>query len=486
MAINGTTSLNISVSDPTGLTATRLNTGLTHLRLFWSTVSEATGYEVFYQLSNNAPISIDTTTNTSFDITTILTLGNIYTFYVVSYVDTDAFLPSENSSAIVSLGNPEVTDLIATNITSTSFSLSWSLPPDIFPPNNFNIQFECHRQCEASSPVATQASVSSPYVIHNISPYYSNCSIDLIGLYDKDNYTLASVSVQTLSTVPSTPVSNVKFASVGSVSMTVSWDEVPCDGRNGLITGYYLTYTDIASNTSYTVNITGEDNRMYNLTGLMPYTNYTVSIMPYNAVGMGPPSDNVTQQTLESTPSAINGLMMNDFSPYSLSMVWNPPTMPNGIITVYEIRYRESTSTGRYNITNTTNTYYSIVGLTPNTSYTIGVRVYTSIGPGEWTEMTAKTPLISSVKGLMVIPLNASSVYVSWMIPNISPLSHYTLYYNESTDDVFSVNLSNTSTHEVITELTGSSTEYEFRISVTIGDFEGELSELVQPGSIQY
>ena len=89
---------------PTGLTATRLNTGLTHVRLSWSAVPGATGYEVYYQLPNNTRNSIDTTTNTSFNITAILMLGNTYTFYVVSYVDTDAFLPSDNSSTVISLG----------------------------------------------------------------------------------------------------------------------------------------------------------------------------------------------------------------------------------------------------------------------------------------------------------------------------------------------------------------------------------------------
>ena len=77
-----------------------------------------------------------------------------------------------------------------------------------------------------------------------------------------------------------------------------------------------------------------------------------------------------------------------------ISISWNPPTIPNGIITVYEIRYKESTSTGPYNITNTTNTQYSIVGLIPNTSYTIGVRAYTSIGPGEWTDREYTTTQI--------------------------------------------------------------------------------------------
>ena len=57
--------------------------------------------------------------------------------------------------------------------------------------------------------------------------------------------------------------------------MIVLWNEVPCNGKNGPITGYYLTYTNITSNTSYTVNITGGTNRLYTLTGLLPYTNYT-------------------------------------------------------------------------------------------------------------------------------------------------------------------------------------------------------------------
>ena len=70
--------------------------------------------------------------------------------------------------------------------------------------------------------------------------------------------------------------------------MIFSWGEVPCIGRNGPITGYYLTYTNITSNTSYTVNITGGNSTMYTLTGLIPYANYTVSIIPYNYDMTGP------------------------------------------------------------------------------------------------------------------------------------------------------------------------------------------------------
>ena len=95
-------------------------------------------------------------------------------------------------------------------------------------------------------------------------------------------------------------------------------------------------------------------------------------------------------------PSALDGLHVNDYSPYSLGISWSPPLAPNGIITVYEIRYRESISTDPYYITNTTNMQYSIVGLIPNTSYTIETRAYTSVGPGDWTIITDKTPLGNS------------------------------------------------------------------------------------------
>uniref|UniRef100_A0A1X7SZN1 Fibronectin type-III domain-containing protein n=1 Tax=Amphimedon queenslandica TaxID=400682 RepID=A0A1X7SZN1_AMPQE len=198
-AVISTSSLNISVSDtPTGLNATRLSTGLAHVRLYWSTVSGATGYEVYYQLSSNTPVSVSNTSYTTINITSGLFRGVTYTFYVVSYGS--AFLPSGNAS----------------------------------------------------------------------------------------------------------------------VTLTI----------------------------------------------------------------------------------------------------------------IYEIRYRESTSTGPYNITNTTNTYYVIVELIPNTSYTIGVRAYTSIGPGEWTNREYTTIEIPVIQTFSITKLNSTAVRAEWSF--VSGASHYTVYY-EST-----------------------------------------------------
>ena len=88
--------------------------------------------------------------------------------------------------------------------------------------------------------------------------------------------------------------------------MTISWDEVPCCGQNGLIIGYLLYYTNTTF--SDTVNITGGDNRQYNLTTLTPYTNYTMTVIAYNDVGTGPTSSEVIQQTGEASKSVTTDI----------------------------------------------------------------------------------------------------------------------------------------------------------------------------------
>ncbi|XP_019863433.1 PREDICTED: uncharacterized protein LOC109592440, partial [Amphimedon queenslandica] len=100
-ALNSATFLSLSVSNtPTGLTATRLNTGLAHVRLSWSTVSGATGYEVYYQLFSNTSVNVGSTASTAISIISGLSQRSTYTFYVVSYGS--ASLPSGNASVMES------------------------------------------------------------------------------------------------------------------------------------------------------------------------------------------------------------------------------------------------------------------------------------------------------------------------------------------------------------------------------------------------
>ena len=89
-----------------------------------------------------------------------------------------------------------------------------------------------------------------------------------------------------------------------------------------------------------------------------------------------------------SEPGVVSNLMSSGSDVDQISITWNQPSMPNGIIIVYEILYRESDNSDSFIYVNgTTNTQHIIDGLLPNTSYTVGVRAYTIVGPGEWIDL---------------------------------------------------------------------------------------------------
>ena len=84
---------------PTDLTAKRLNTGLSHVQLSWSSVPGVVGYEVFYQVNGSSTVvSVANTTNTVLSITSGLSSGVTYDFFVVSYGDSTTVLPSNRST----------------------------------------------------------------------------------------------------------------------------------------------------------------------------------------------------------------------------------------------------------------------------------------------------------------------------------------------------------------------------------------------------
>ena len=91
--------INYTVSDtPTDLSLTRLGTGVNHVQLSWTGSSPR--YEVFYSLSGSDNIqSLVNTTDTTYSVTSGLTQGQTYEFFVVSYGnDGTTVLPSVNSS----------------------------------------------------------------------------------------------------------------------------------------------------------------------------------------------------------------------------------------------------------------------------------------------------------------------------------------------------------------------------------------------------
>ena len=95
-----------------------------------------------------------------------------------------------------------------------------------------------------------------------------------------------------------------------------------------------------------------------------------------------------------SEPGVVSNLISNGSDEDQINITWNQPSIPNGIIIMYDIRYRESDSNDSFIYVNgTTNTQHTIDGLISFTNYTIGVRAHTIAGPGEWIDIQASTLL---------------------------------------------------------------------------------------------
>ena len=83
--------------------------------------------------------------------------------------------------------------------------------------------------------------------------------------------------------VPSTWPRTILVIPVNSTANNLTWSEVNCSQRNGLITGY----TVMISNSSVTYNLNSTE-RYIILNDLVFGTMYNISIAAVNSVGRGP------------------------------------------------------------------------------------------------------------------------------------------------------------------------------------------------------
>ena len=72
-----------------------------------------------------------------------------------------------------------------------------------------------------------------------------------------------------------------------STSISVSWDEVQADLRNGIITGYRIVY-HTQTKTSFFFQNAGPNDRQANLTRLKEFHQYTIFLLASTVKGMGP------------------------------------------------------------------------------------------------------------------------------------------------------------------------------------------------------
>lgn len=137
----------------------------------------------------------------------------------------------------------------------------------------------------------------------------------------------------------------VTVRTVTARSVELSWQ--PVTVSRGSVDGYKIYYWG----QSRTVNARrrrravpddapsvvalGGNTPKFVVTNLTPYSNYDIIVKAFNNGGEGPPSDEVSAETLEAEPGPPS-VIIYPFAKYIL-VTWKPPSQPNGIITDYQL-----------------------------------------------------------------------------------------------------------------------------------------------------
>ena len=106
--------------------------------------------------------------------------------------------------------------------------------------------------------------------------------------------------INLMNTVPSSPPENIYGEALSSTSIFITWDPPVRQHRNGIITGYFINITTLA--TREVVQVFTLDNN-YTVNFLQPFTVHDLIVAASTTAGIGPFSTVLTIQTLEDGKS---------------------------------------------------------------------------------------------------------------------------------------------------------------------------------------
>ncbi|XP_073754759.1 neuronal cell adhesion molecule isoform X10 [Callorhinus ursinus] len=152
--------------------------------------------------------------------------------------------------------------------------------------------------------------------------------------------------------LPMVAPGNVHVNVVNSTLAEVHWDPVPLKSIRGHLQGYRIYYWKAQSSSKRNRRhlekkiLTFQGSKTHGmLPGLEPFSHYTLNVRVVNGKGEGPASPDRVFNTPEGVPSAPSSLKIVNPTLDSLTLEWDPPSRPNGILTEYTLKYQPINST---------------------------------------------------------------------------------------------------------------------------------------------
>jgi len=107
---------------------------------------------------------------------------------------------------------------------------------------------------------------------------------------------------------------NIRAEAKSKTELLIMWEPPPSDSCNGILIGYHIGYlpmdetqnpsTPTVPHSRYiikTININSQYGEDFVISGLIPYTTYSIVVQAFNSRGTGPFSKPITVQTDEGS-----------------------------------------------------------------------------------------------------------------------------------------------------------------------------------------
>eukprot|EP00731_Ephydatia_muelleri_P018993 Em0011g1033a len=334
--------------------------------------------------------------------------------------------------------DPPVFQLTSTSTSSPPTDVLWTTNGS--PVSNISFQIVTDRPTSTYNNIMTVTGRAYGMYTCTVT---TTCSPVCGGFTLNPRSTTSSLTVQ----APPGPPTGVTAVQSGPTSVSVSWT-APISG--GPVTRYDIYYV---TNGGPSTSGGSTNSTSYVLTSLQVGVQYNISVI---AVGTSLPSLSASSSVV--VPAGLVGGLQAFIKTFTtITLTWQPPPVPNGVIIMYQVTY---STNGVVNIYNTaTPPPVTITGLVPRTTYTFSVTAYTITGPGTPLQVQTSTADIPHVTGVVVSAINTTSVRVSWLAVQLPPdgiLTGYTVYY---------LSLPNTSKRQ-----SGGYTNHTFPPTTTSGD----------------
>ncbi|KAM5190160.1 neuronal cell adhesion molecule isoform 31-T31 [Callospermophilus lateralis] len=157
--------------------------------------------------------------------------------------------------------------------------------------------------------------------------------------------------------LPMVAPGNVHVNVVNSTLAEVHWDPVPLKSIRGHLQGYRIYYWKAQSSSKRNRRhiekkiLTFQGSKTHGmLPGLEPFSHYTLNVRVVNGKGEGPASPDRVFTTPEGVPSSPSSLKIVNPTRDSLTLEWDPPSHPNGILIEYTLKFQPTMASRQVDI----------------------------------------------------------------------------------------------------------------------------------------